>query len=364
MLFFIRSNELTAGFRVVHCWLDSYISQFENFMNILVSSTRQWNPGDEFILIGVRNLLQEALKGHRINWILYDRNPDLFIDILNNPVHKERIWGNSFHHGDPQCLDLALIAGTPEWMGLPLKEFYKVVREGNLPLIMLGVGYIDAPITFSEDELYSFHHLLKVVTVRDEYAFRAFKEIGINPEILPCPALFASLNETAPSEIKKIGFVIQTSKTVNQSVSEELSHASAYMVKRLRNIEFEVDVVCHYIDEFVEFARTLSPVRYSYDARDYIDILSDFDLIISTRLHGAILANSLGRPAMMLNSDDPRCRGTVSQFPFIYTSSPDTIIDDVSTFKREDLDEIVRWKAQIKDRYLSLLKKVLGGEVQ
>ena len=333
-------------------------------MNILVSSTRQWNPGDEFILFGVRNLLREVLKGHRINWVLYDRNPDLFIDGFSNPLHKDRIWGNSFHHKDTRCFDLALIAGTPEWMGLPLKGFYEAVKEGSLPLIILGVGYIDAPITFSEDELYSFHNLLKVATVRDEYASRAFNEVGIRHEILPCPALFASLKETVPEGIKKIGFIIQTSKTPNQSVPEELSQASAHTIKRLRNMGFEVDVVCNYIDEFVEFARTLALVRYSYDAHDYIDILKDYDLIISTRLHGAILANSLGKPAMMLNIDDSRCRGASSKFPFIYLSSPDTIIEDVSTFKTKDLDKLVQWKAQIKNTYLAILEKALGDNVR
>ena len=326
-------------------------------MNILVSSTRQWNPGDEFILIGVRNLLQEALKGQRINWVLYDRNPDLFVDGFNNPVHKDRIWGNSFHHGDPQCFDLALIAGTPEWIGLPLKGFYKAVKEGDLPLIMLGLGisYI-APINFSEDELYIFRNLLKVVTVRDEYSFRAFKEIGINPEILPCPALFASLNEKVPSEIGKICFIIQTSKTLNQSISEELSYASAHTIKMLRNKGFEVEVVCHYIDEFVEFARTLAPVRYSYDARDYIDILNDYDLIISTRLHGAILGNSLGKRAILLNSSDPRCRGTASLFPFTSISSPENVMEEIDKIDLSSLKKLVNWKAQIKEKYLEILK--------
>ena len=307
-------------------------------------------------------MLQEVLKGHRINWVLYDRNPDLFIDGFNNPLHKDRIWGNSFHHKDTRCFDLALIAGTPEWMGLPLKGFYTAVKEGSLPLIILGVGYIDAPITFSEDELYSFRNLMRMATVRDEYASRAFNEAGIHHEILPCPALFASLNEAVPDRIKKIGFIIQTSKTPNQSVSEELSQACAHTIKRLRNMGFEVDAVCHYIDEFVEFGRSLAPVRYSYGAHDYIDILNDYDLIISTRLHGAILGNSLGKPAMMLNIVDPRCRGASSKFPFIYLSSPDTIVDDVSTIKTEDLDKLVPWKAEMKNTYLSLLEKALGDK--
>jgi len=330
-------------------------------MNILVSSTRQWNPGDEFIFFGVRNLLKEALKGQRINWILYDRNPDLFVDGFNNPVHKDRIWGNSFHHEDPKCLDLALIAGTPEWMGLPLKGFYKAVIDGNLPLVMLGVGYVDAPITFTKEELYCFKNRLRVITVRDEYAFRAIKEIGINPEILPCPALFASVKETVPTEIKKIGLILQASKIINQSVPEELSQACAHTVKRLRDKGFEVEVVCHYIDEFVEFSRTLAPVRYSYDARDYIDILNDYDLIISTRLHGAILANSLGKPALILNVVDPRCKGTLPPFPFIYTSVPDKIMDAMRQVDLTGLNCLVDWKGGVKERYLRLLQSGLCG---
>ena len=327
-------------------------------MNILVSSTRQWNPGDEFILIGVRNLMEEIFKEQWINWILYDRNPDLFVDVLSQPIHKEKIWGNSFHHDDSQCLDMALIAGTPEWMSLPMQRFYKALREGHLPLVILGAGYIDTPIAFSEDELYCFHHLLKMVTVRDEYAFRAFQEIGITPEILPCPALFASLSEKIPSGIKKIGFIIQTSKTMNQSISEELSHASAHTVKRLRDKGFEVDVVCHYIDEFLKFGRTLSPVRYSYDSRDYIDILSHYDLVISTRLHGTILANSLGKPAILLNSSDPRCRSTASLFPFISISNPETVMEEIDKIDLSNLNKLVSWKAQIKERYLRILKRL------
>lgn len=324
-----------------------------------MSSTRQWNPGDEFILIGVRNLLKETLKDHQINWVLYDRNPDLFVDGFNNPVYKDRIWGNSFSNRDPECLDLALIAGTPEWMGLPLKGFYRTVIDGRLPLVMLGVGYIDAPITFTEDEVYCFRNQLRVVTARDKYASRVLNEADIHHEILPCPALFASTHETNPVNIKKLGFIIQTNKTMNQSVPEELSQACANIVKRLRDKGFTVDLICHYIDEFVDFSRTLAPVRYSYDARDYIDMLDNYDLVISTRLHGAILANSLGKPAILLNSSDSRCRGAASLFPFIYMSTPDTVIDDIRYINLTNMKDLMDWKAQIKDRYLCLLQRGL-----
>jgi len=118
---------------------------------------------------------------------------------------------------------MAVVAGTPEWFGPPMEEFYTRVREGELPLLVLGVGYIDSPINFTEDELYCFKNHLKVATFRDEYASRALAQININHEILPCPALFASKHENIPNNIGRIGFILQTNRTVNQSVAEELS---------------------------------------------------------------------------------------------------------------------------------------------
>lgn len=331
--------------------------KYRQVMNVLVSSTRQWNPGDEFILMGVRNLIEEVLEGKVINWVLYDRNPDLFVDGFDNPLHKEKIWGNSFHGHDPKSLDVAVITGTPEWFGPPLKGLYKAVREADLPLLVLGVGYVDAPITFTEDEIYCLKNLARIITVRDEYASRAFNEIGIQHNVLPCPALFASMKEDIPNEIKRIGFIIQTNKTVNQSVPEEISHACAYTVKRLREKGFTVDVICHYIDEFIEFARTLAPIRYSYEARDYINILKDYDLIISTRLHGAILANSLGKPAVLLYDDDSRIKGASTLFHYIYISKPDTLLDNLNKIDLSKMNELIEWKGQLKRRYLEILNK-------
>lgn len=35
-------------------------------MNIVFSTTRQWNPGDEFILLGTINLLQEYFEQKKV----------------------------------------------------------------------------------------------------------------------------------------------------------------------------------------------------------------------------------------------------------------------------------------------------------
>lgn len=45
--------------------------------NILVSTTRQWNPGDEFILLGSLNIMKNILGKDNINTIIFNRNPDI-----------------------------------------------------------------------------------------------------------------------------------------------------------------------------------------------------------------------------------------------------------------------------------------------
>jgi len=337
----------------------------EKEVNILIASTRQWNPGDEFIAMGVRNLIKAVLKNRKINWILYDRNPDLFLDGFSKPIHRPQIWTNAFNNGPATCIDLALVAGTPEWFGLPMIKFYKAIKQSDIPLILLGVGYIDKGISFSHDELYCFKKLLKLAIVRDEYASRALKEIGVRHEVLPCPALFTTAvsitRKKRKRQHRRIAFVIQTNRTINQSIPEELVHASIWEVKRLREHGFKVDVICHYIDEFAEFSRSLAPIRYSYDSSDYPSIFADYDLVISTRLHGAIIANSLGKPAILLNADS-RSTGAAKLFPFIHVTAPNDLLSQVDKVVNLPIHKLMKWKSKIKAQYIKFLQVALKGQ--
>ena len=110
-------------------------------MNIVLSTTRQWNPGDEFILLGTINLLQEYFeqqkdKGIKNNFyfnpIIYNRNPQIrrarkrdFIKMIDNFLGKdfiEKFRDNSVKDRKPMnYTDLVVFAGSPEWIGRKLK---------------------------------------------------------------------------------------------------------------------------------------------------------------------------------------------------------------------------------------------------
>jgi len=338
-------------------------------LNILVSSTRQWNPGDEFILFGVQNLLREAFSGD-INWILYDRNPDRWINEWKLPLPKGADWSNVFRHYTLEGFDIAVIAGSPEWYGDPLKRFYSLVREYDIPLIVLGAGYNfgaptaqfdpesgEATIDFSDDEIYCLRHLAQVVTTRDEYASRALSKVGVPHHVLPCPALFAADKESPPEEIRRVAFILQSPEGV-QKIPEPMAQGALTAISELRAKGLELEIVFHYIDEFMEFLPILSPIRYSYDAREYLDILASFDLVISTRrLHGAILGNSLGKPAILISNGDTRSRSGAKLFPFIYVVQAGEVMAALDHIDVGDArNRLISWKLATRESYLRLLR--------
>ncbi|MGL5096371.1 MAG: hypothetical protein ACRDD1_12330, partial [Planctomycetia bacterium] len=109
-------------------------------LNVLVSSTRQWNPGDEFILKGIRRLLARHL-GLDHNWLLWNRNPDLFVDRWNDARMRTDFLTNSLRDPALDAVDLVVFAGTPEWLGRPVERIFRcLLTHPRVPVLALGVG--------------------------------------------------------------------------------------------------------------------------------------------------------------------------------------------------------------------------------
>lgn len=275
--------------------------------NVLLSTSRQWNCGDEFILFGVQRLLGQALNGP-VNWMIYDRNPDV--------LFKEKIGGNSWRGEDLHPFGHVVFAGSPEWYGKPLAALTKPLAVSRrIRPAYIGVGAFDYGCKFTPDDVACLRKAC-VIVCRDQNAAREVKRIGLKPVTLPCPAFFAAPEPATPKtggKPVKIGVCFQTDQTVNQNVPGPLFKAVTDLIGQLRQ-KYEVEAVAHYRDEFFHASKIGVPVRYSYDARDYASIYSGYDAVVSTRLHGAIMAAGCGVPALMVNPSS-RATGAASLFP-------------------------------------------------
>ena len=300
--------------------------------NIVFSSTRQWNPGDEFILAGVRRIL--ATVGLQYNSILYNRHPDI------RSVHQDRqyfrysqvppdfhaspvtadleanikfgFWDNSIRPGiDGGFIDWVVFAGTPEWCSGRLFDLYDTIIRHNLPLMILGVG--------GDCDLYHeyFRTVIsqaKVFTVRDPETLAAVRAQGFTgAELLACPALLAAPAEAERqlTQVRKVGLVYQAtaSDTVIWNGFSEAAYVYMKMLFGALRARFgatqQFELVCHYADEIPLAKRDFPdlPVHYAHDSADYIKIYRTFDLVIGPRVHGIGLAASLGIPGVALTHD-------------------------------------------------------------
>ena len=291
--------------------------------NVLFSTTRQWNPGDEFILMGVLNVMRSLID---FNPIIFNRNPEiqrkrsqacfnLYLDLERARVKllKPGFYDNSFKEKflDDPFINLAVFAGTPEWASPKLKSMYDYVDRNRTPCIYLGIGAGDEKFSISGLSA-GYRRVLesaRLITVRDSLCQRVLRRL--EPVLLPCPSLLAAPEEYARdiSRVMSVGLIFSSSNSVKfNRVSGEVYRFQIGLYKRFLEAyagRLNIEFICHYVDELPEFYREFPSCKchYSYDSRDYLDIYNKFDMVIGARVHGIGLSASMGIPGVHIDHD-------------------------------------------------------------
>src|SRR3990172_7956034 len=235
-------------------------------MNILISTTTNWNVGDDFIRMGVQHLLDEVYPD--ANYIHYDRNPNNFVSFPDNQKPKKYQLGNIMTGTiDWSSIDLVVLAGSPEFLHEPLHPIYSgLVSHPNIPLWAIGVGYtypqLLKRLTVAEKTVLS-RPTTKII-VRQHDLKKILLEQGITNEInvLPCPAIFCN-GEYGSKHTKDILYIVDNE---NIAMNGHVATASIDFFKSKSNDGFFFDS---------------DPYRFLNKIRKY-------KKVISQRLHGAI----------------------------------------------------------------------------
>lgn len=245
-------------------------------MNIVYSTTKQWNPGDELILDGVKSLIPDEHT-----FIMFNRHP--FINFLN------RNGDNSFYNGmGNDIIDHIVFAGSPEYQTQPNEDLYRVIQSHNIPFSYIGVGgrpFVNRPFEKA-----------KITITRDSNA-------GLLPNatVLPCPSIFANRNLSLEPKTKKekIGFCFQTNLRYICSPAENVHKVSVRFIER-----FSPLVICHSYPDYVEAFRRGWNCFYSSNKEDYYAVYKELDLVVGTRIHGSGWAANFGIPSITIPHDD------------------------------------------------------------
>lgn len=272
-------------------------------MNILISTTTNWNVGDNFIAFGCKNILKHIFPTTP-NYIHYDRNPNNMIDYPHDQRMKKGLRGNFMNNPiDWNLIDLVVLAGTPEWLHHPLEPIYEgLIDHPEIPLWAIGVGYTEPnfvlPLTDAEIKILKRENTL-IITRQQELSDRLGPILEKKIPSLPCPALFCF--EDFPEKTKELYFA---------SHSLDSFHGNEY---------------------------------FSSDSFDMLSYIGSCKNIISGRLHATIAGISAGANAKLIN-DSFRCKEAIKPFEEVIESNR----AEITAFKVKHLSNYINI---IKEHY-------------
>jgi polysaccharide pyruvyl transferase WcaK-like protein len=327
--------------------------------NVLFNTTRQWNPGDEFILMGILRMLSSQ-QDVRINPMIYNRHPDLrWGKTRDNSINLDK--------HDLSVIDAYVAAGTPEWESRGLWPLFEELDKEEVPCVWWGIG--QPPMLGKEiRRLFSNRTAKGSIICRDHAAASSTKSWGSIVE--PCPALYASDVFYERSDLKSVAVTYTFDRTgANRVSSEDLSIVQEFLdnyARKLRADGIDVYLICHYIDDVINasslYKDSVTDILYSYDAQDYMEFFLNVDFVIGHRLHGAIVAAGTGAPGMVL-SGSPGSPGSgrrsgaskVCNIPCQYFSAQDIMstigeyAGDSSLFRKKS-EECVKFRREWEEK--------------
>ena len=246
-------------------------------MNIVYSQTKQWNPGDDLILDGIRSLIPE---NH--TFIIFNRHPHINF--------KSRNGDNSYCFGvGDDIIDHVIFAGSPEYQTSPNDDVYKLIDKTNVKFSYIGVGgrqHVNRPF-----------HKASVSICRDSAAAKM-----PNGMMLPCPSIYANrnLDLTVKTKKEKVAFCFQTGVKYICSPDGKVHQTSVRFIERYNPI-----VICHSYPDYVEASNRGWNSFYSSDYKDYYDFYqNEIDMVVGTRIHGSGWAANYGKPNITIAHDD------------------------------------------------------------
>lgn len=346
-----------------------------NVKNIVISGTNFWNPGDDFVRLGVIRVLKELFIGYHLNFLFYNFNADFF------PQSKFMGISNLAAKGDlnkyKNYIDAVVITGLSA--GNEIKDLYQWVIDNGLQdrVYLIGAGYENNYVdTFikTEPELTIFKNA-RVITGRTKKTPGLIQRMNLPYNYINCPAILSVKNvKEIPvgKRIKKIGFSIQLPPAIGvvNHVCAQSMYALAIEALRSLMADYDIEVIAHHKSEYFYFTNLFDrhniqiPVLFSSFFEDLFAIYPNYDCVITTRLHASLFANGYGIPGIVLN-DTARHTHCLEQFPHsVWVNNKESFIVAFNNVLNKDLrciaEEAELFKQKLMRQYLDVLTLPFG----
>ena len=343
--------------------------------NIVISGTNFWNPGDDFVRDGVIRILKELFAEYTLNFLFYNFNQDFFPQSKFDGIHNMAAEGDLEKCRD--FVDAVVIAGLSA--GNEIKDLYNWVIKNSLQdrVYLIGAGYANTYVDkcINQEPEATIFKNARIITGRTEKKPNFITEHGLPYYHINCPAMLSVEQvKDVPSDkkVQTIGFSIQLphhENVVNHCCAGSMYKLAAHSLIELFS-KYNVEIIAHHKQEYFHFLNLVKghniPVHFSSFYQDLYDIYRRYDLVISTRLHACIYANSHGIPGIIVNDTD-RHTHCAHGFPhLIWVNTREMLYQELDKICRQDLSHIAddnkKFKEKLMQKYLTVFTEPFGVE--
>lgn len=319
-------------------------------LNIWVSTTLHHNYGDQVIELGVSQVLAKAFgtEYYNFNKIWYNRAYDL--QILEEGRRPRPFTVGNYDNDGRMKYDLAVVAGSPEFFGPPMESFYQTVLDYDMPLIALGVGTTWDHLSLCELSRKVLSRKNTFVTARGPRARDIInRDLGQTKVVaLPCPSIFAASHRAIPR--LSVGAVAQTLgqdfTAVPESTHQGLDRAD--------------EILCVHKNDFYYFQRKGFSPRIFSSVGHMMQTIGQYKKIMSTRLHGALAAVSLGIPTVVVHDQNERIRDAMEMFEGLIPQVKN--FEQAKKIKGSDPEKLDKFRWEKYAEQTELVKEFLRQE--
>jgi len=297
------------------------------------------NKGDEAILEGIIQQLDEALNITRDDIVVFSNTPDYMREEFG--VEAKRLYYKkggkvqTFLHTMKQnkpviaSLDLLIIGGGGIFMDLYGTESFlfglygEMAKQTKTKAVLYGVGAGPIKTKLGAFILKRLANQMALVTVRDDQSKALMREIGVKQDIhvIGDPAFKIGYQEEEVQRHERVRSIAITAVPYYHGSywpEEDLTRYNDYVDGMARNIEL---LLVKYPEVHIDFYSTKQPQdtdvtediynrlknqmnvtvhRDSFDAKDLVSFAEKHDVVIGTRLHSLILALVARRPIVAI----------------------------------------------------------------
>ncbi len=295
------------------------------FMRIAFMTTLGRNVGDEFIREGIRSFFDEVLGTYE----------PFYVDKHDLTTLHRRVGDEIEEVSDKfRDADVVVQAGAPVyWNNGRFKSYNDTWSQalwfdrifklgGEKTILNLGAGAgqkneDDLDTLLADPKLIEFARsagrACAWTTTRDPLASSLLDKIGVEHELLPCPAFHAARRISGrgtpppPNDLLAVNFMSKAGHYRLKPQTDE-SQWRAVIDKLLPQLREQHRLVFIAHDqaekEFQkQLARDDETVFFGNDYRDYLAVYGRVKGIVANRVHGAVCVAGFGRPAVIVGND-------------------------------------------------------------